>query len=65
MMTCTMPVALRLKELLKGPKADVPSVLNAAKIYDSDIESVVLVQAETQRWIQSAPTFGTVKNAKE
>lgn len=35
----TEPVALRLKELLKGSKADVDAVLEAAKLYESDVES--------------------------
>ncbi|XP_076030802.1 52 kDa repressor of the inhibitor of the protein kinase-like [Oratosquilla oratoria] len=61
----TVPVALQLKELLRGSKANVDAVLKATKLYESDVESLLLVQTETHRWTCSAPAFESVKKAKE
>lgn len=61
----TVLIALRLMELIKGSKANVDAVAEAAKFCDSDAESLVLVRTEIQRWTCSAPAFGFVKNAKE
>ena len=60
----TVPVALQLKQLLKGPEMDVAAVLEAAKLYELDVESLTLVKAEAERWVLSAPVFQTVKEAQ-
>ena len=39
------------------------AVLKEVKLYESDIESLVLVKAEVERWVLSVSRFQTVKDA--
>lgn len=62
----TIPVALQLNHLTKGSKAsrtDVASILQAAKLYERDVESLQLVKAEVERWVASTSEFQSARDA--
>lgn len=59
-----MPVAVQIKELLKGSETYVAAVLQAAKLFEPDIESLPLVKAEAGRWTLYVPVFQTIKETQ-
>ena len=58
----TVPVAVHIRELLKGPTTNKELVLAAAEVYRDDVQSI-LVTAEINRWILTAEPMQSVENA--
>lgn len=44
-----VPFSLQFNQLLRAPKTYVAAVLEAAKIYEIVIESIIIVKAEAER----------------
>ncbi|XP_076036368.1 52 kDa repressor of the inhibitor of the protein kinase-like [Oratosquilla oratoria] len=59
----TIPVGFKIKNLLSSADGDVAAVLEAAKVYEADIETLSLVKAEAERWYSTTMKFESIGDA--
>lgn len=58
----TVPVAVHIRELLKGASTNKELVLAAAEVYQDDVQSI-LVATEIDRWMMTAEPMQSVEKA--
>ncbi len=59
----TIPVGFNIRHLLSGADGDIAALVEAAKVYEVDIEALSLVKAEAERWFSSAAKFDSIGDA--
>ena len=59
----TIPVGFNIGHFFSGTNGDIYSLVEAAKVYEADIEALSFVKAEAERWFSSAAKFDAIGDA--